>query len=561
MEFLKRKTLTYTLQLLIVITFLVLINLLARHLLLRFDLTEENRYSMSDATTELLSNLDETVYVEVYLAGDINAEFKRLQTAIQQTLDQFKTYSRGNVQYNFINPDAASSANARNEYYNVLIDKGINPTTVFDNIDGKKTQKLIFPGAEISYKGRKAPVILLNGNNAAGAKEAINQSVENLEYQLAITINNLASNERKKIALVQGHQEASGEELYGLRKSLQNKFDLQVLTDLSKLNQFDGALFIKPQQNFSNTELFDVDQYIMNGGKALFFLDGLSMSVDSIKDFGAMALPIQNNLDELLFKYGVRVNDDIIQDVNSGNFPIVTGNLGSNAQVQLLPWPYYIIFNKYAKHPIVNGLNAVYGKFVSSLDTLAVGGIEKTPLIFTSDYSRTLQGPVLVNFESLKEDMQPDKFNQANIPVAYLLEGEFSSAFKNRLAPTSRKSAVVIKRSASNKIIVVGDGDMVLNTSDKKTGKPFELGVDPYARHATPFANEQLLLNMLNYMLDDEGLIIAKNKDFKIRPLDKVKLREDKLMIQLINIVLPVLLIVAFGVIRYWWRKRKYTNF
>jgi len=561
MEFLKRKTLTYTLQLLIVIALMVLINLIARHFLVRYDLTEENRYSMSDATTELLSNLDETVYVEVYLAGDINAEFKRLQTAIQQTLDQFKTYSRGNLQYNFINPDAASSANARNEYYNVLIDKGINPTTVFDNVDGKKTQKLIFPGAEISYKGRRESVILLNGNNAAGAKEAINQSIENLEYQLAITINNLASEQRKKVALIQGHQEATGDELYGLRKSLQNKFDLQPLSDLNKVNQYDGALFIKPQENFSNTELFDIDQYIMNGGKTLFFLDGLSMSVDSIKDYGTMALPVQNNLDELLFKYGVRINKNIIQDVNSGNFPIVTGNLGANAQVQLLPWPYYIIFNKYAKHPIVNGLNAVYGKFVSSLDTLAVSGIEKTPLIFTSDYSRSLQGPVLVNFESLKEDMQPDKFNQPNIPVAYLLEGKFSSAFKNRLAPANRKSTQVTSNSKDNKIIVVGDADMVLNTSDKKTGKPFELGVDPYARHATPFANEQLLLNMLNYMLDDDGLIIAKNKDFKIRPLDKVKVRDTQLLIQVINIVLPVLFIIVFGMLRYWWRKRKYANF
>ncbi len=429
MEFIKRKSLTYTLQFLIVIALLVLTNLVVRHQLIRYDLTEEKRYSMSEATKQLLNSLEEPVYVEVYLAGDINADFKQLQTAIQQTLEQFEAYARGNLSYNFVNPDAAASANARNEFYNVLVDKGINPTTVFDNVEGKRTQKLIFPGAEVGYMGKKAAVILLNGNNAAGAKEAINQSIENLEYQIALTIKSLTADSRKKIALIQGHGEPGGNALFGLRETLKNKFDLAPLTELSKLNQFDAALFIKPAQNFSNIELYDIDQFIMNGGKALFFLDGLGVSVDSIKEYGTMALPLENNLDELLFKYGVRVNNNVIQDVNSGNFPIVTGNLGTDAQIQLLPWPYYLILNNYAKHPIVNGLNAVYGKFVSSVDTLTTAGIKKIPLIYTSNYSRKLQGPVLINLESLKEDMKPENFNQPNIPVAYLLEGGIPIGF------------------------------------------------------------------------------------------------------------------------------------
>jgi len=561
MEFIKRKSFTYTLQLLIVIATAVLINLLVRHLLVRIDLTEENKYSMSAATKSLLEGLEDNVYVEIYLAGDINAEFKQLQTAVQQTLEQFEAYSRGKVSYKFVNPDAASSANARNQFYNILIDKGIKPTTVFDNVEGKRTQKLIFPGAEMNYQGKSAPIMLLNGNNSAGAKEAINQSIENLEYALAVNLKRLANGTQKSIALIEGENKLPKNTLYGLERALDSKFDLTDLSDLSKLNQFDAALFIKSSTQFTNTELYDIDQFIMNGGKTLFFIDGLAVSVDSIRDYGTMALPTTHNLDELLFKYGVRVNNNVIQDVNSGNFPIVAGNLGNEAQIQLMPWPYYLILNNYANHPITKGLNAVYGKFISSIDTLAASGTKKTPLIFTSNYSRTLQGPVLINFESLKENMQPENFNQPNIPVAYLLEGPFNSAFANRMAPQNRSSQQTKKQSADNKMIVVGDADILLSTLDKKNNKPFPLGVDPYAKHPTPFGNEQLLLNMLNYLMDDDGLVIAKTKDFKIRPLDKIKVRESRLLIQLLNAALPVILIILFGIGRYFWRRNKYAKF
>ncbi|GAA5039158.1 gliding motility-associated ABC transporter substrate-binding protein GldG [Marivirga lumbricoides] len=534
---------------------------MVRFTVIRWDLTEENRYTMSEATQSLLQNLEEPLYVEVYLAGDINAEFSRLQTAIKQTLDQFKEYAYGNIQYSFVNPDQAESAKARNQFYQVLIDKGIQPTNVFDTEEGRKSQKLIFPGAEITYKGRSEPVILLSGNNAAGAREAINQSIENLEYELAQAIKNLTNSERKKIAIVQGHGEPAGQQLSGLRTTLEDKFDLFPLSDLSKLSQFDAALFIKPTQTFSNSELYDIDQYIMRGGKPLFFLDGLSISVDSIREYGAMALPIETNLDEILFKYGVRVNKDVLQDVNSGNFPIVTGNMGDKPQIQLLPWPYYIILNNYAPHPIVRNLNAVYGKFVSSIDTVTASDIKKTPLISTSDYTRRLKGPVHINFEDLKTDIVPENFNLKNVPVAYLLEGEFSSAYKNRLKPEDRENTELLSNSTANAIIVASDGDLLLSEMDKEKATPFPLGVDPYARHPAPFANDQLILNMVNYLLEDDGLIITRNKEFKIRPLDKVKIADNKLAIQLLNVALPIFMIIIFGVLRYFWRKRKYAKF
>jgi len=561
MEFLKRKTTEYTLKFLILLMLVILVNLGMRHQIFRYDMTEENRYSMNKATISMLQNLEQPVYVEVYLAGDINAEFTRLQTAIKQTLEQFKTYAYGNLQYSFINPDEASSANARNEFYRYLVDKGIQPTTVYDSEEGRQSQKLIFPGAEVSYGGRSLPVILLNGNNAAGAGQAITQSIENLEYELASTIKSLANSERKSVALFQGKGSPSGNVLKGLNDAISSKYDLIPVQNTKRLSNFDATIFIKPTGDFSNSELYDIDQYIMNGGKSLFFLDGLMMDVDSIKDYGAMALPIETGLDDLLFKYGVRVNNDILQDVNSGNFPIVTGNLGKDPQIQLLPWPYYIILNKYANHPIVRNMNAVYGKFVSSIDTVTANGVKKTPLIFTSDYTRKLKGPIHISFENLKENIKPENFNLKNVPITYLLEGEFTSAYQNRLPPEGTETAKRKNTSSQNSIIVASDGDLLLSEINKKNNQPFPLGVDPYAKHPSNFANDQLILNMLNYLLDEDGLIISRNKELKIRPLDKVKVSEDKLWLQLLNVALPILLIVLFGILRYYWRKRKYSKF
>lgn len=561
MEFLKYKSTEYTLKFLILITLLTVVNLAMRHQIFRWDLTEEKRYSMNDATISMLQNLEEPVYMEVYLAGDINAEFTRLQTAIKQTLEQFKTYAYGNLQYSFVNPDEASSANARNEFYRYLVDKGIQPTTVFDNSDGKKSQKLIFPGAEISYGGRSLPVILLNGNNAAGASQAITQSIENLEYELASAIKSLANPNRKRVALYQGYGTPNGKALKGLSDAVSTKFDLISVQNTNNLSNFDATIFLRPTENFTKTELFDIDQYIMNGGKSLFFLDGLMMDVDSIKDYGAMALPIETGLGDLLFKYGVRVNNDVLQDVNSGNFPIVTGNLGKDPQIQLLPWPYYLILNKYADHPIVRNMNAVYAKFVSSIDTVTARGIKKTPLIFTSNYTRKLNGPIHISFENLREDIKPENFNLKNVPVTYLLEGEFTSAYQNRLAPEGRSDISRKNKSNNNSIIVASDGDLLLSELDRKNQQPFPLGVDPYAKHPSNFANDQLIVNMLNYLLDEDGLIISRNKDLKIRPLDKVKVAEDKLWLQFVNVALPIVLIVLFGVLRYYWRKRKYSKF
>jgi gliding-associated putative ABC transporter substrate-binding component GldG len=532
-----------------------------RHQIFRWDMTEEKRYSMNDATISMLQNLDQPVYVEVYLAGDINAEFTRLQTAIKQTLEQFKTYAYGNLQYSFTNPDEATSANARNEFYRYLVDKGIQPTTVFDNSEGKKSQKLIFPGAEISYGGRSMPVILLNGNNSAGASQAITQSIENLEYELASTIKSLSSSERKSVALFQGKGSPSGDVVKGLNDAISTKYDLISIQSTSRLESYDATIFLKPTQDFSNGELYDIDQYIMNGGKSLFFMDGLIMDVDSIKEYGAMALPVETGLDDLLYKYGVRINNDVLQDVNSGNFPIVTGNLGKDPQIQLLPWPYYIILNKYASHPIVRNMNAVYGKFVSSIDTVTASEIQKTPLIFTSDYTRKLKGPIHISFENLKQEMKPENFNLKNVPVTYLLEGEFTSAYQNRLPPKGKETAKRKDKSSKNSIIVASDGDLLLSEINKKNNQPFPLGVDPYANHPSNFANDQLIINMLSYLLDEDGLIISRNKELKIRPLDKVKASEDKLWLQLVNVALPIILIVLFGILRYYWRKRKYARF
>lgn len=554
-----KKSTEFILKFLIGCTIVLLINVLISHFIYRIDLTEENRYSITDASKQILGDLSEPVFVEIYLAGDINTEFKRFQDAIAETLTQLEEYSNGNIQYTFVDPDEAESKQARNAYYQFLVKKGIQPTTVFDTEDGKRSEKLIFPGASLSYQGGEQSIMLLKGDKRAGAQQAINQSIENLEYEFVNAIKQLQGTDRKKIALLQGHGEVSGKKVAGLQRVLEDRYDVVPLNDLNKLDRFDATIIVKPTEAYSDEEVYELDQFIMKGGKALFFMDALSIAVDSIREFGALAFPYENNLDPLLFKYGVKINDNLLQDINSGNFPVVTGNLGENPQINLLPWPYYVVLNKYADHPIVRNLNAVYGKFVNSIDTVAASGIQKTPLVFTSEYTRVLKGPLHVNFESLKEDIVPEAFDRQHLPVAYLLEGQFTSLYKNRFVPKGKNKADFVGDGKENKIIVVADGDMLVNEINRKNGSPYPLGLDPYSN--TEYANGELVRNMLSYLMEEDGLILARNKEVKVRPLNKVKVSEQRTLYQVLNVVLPVILIILFGIARFYWRKRKYARF
>jgi ABC-2 type transport system permease protein len=539
----------------------VLINGLASHYFFRIDLTEEKRYTIKPQTKEILANLQEDVFVEVFLEGDLNPGFKRFQKSIRETLDEFRIYSKGKVKYTFTNPHQAAGERARNEFMNELASKGISAMNVIETKDGQKVEKFVFPGALVSYDGFEAAVMLLKGSRAQGSQEALNQSIENVEFEMANAIFKLANADRKKIGLVKGHGELDSLQVASLNSALLEQYDVFQL-NLSKkrsVGDYHALLIAKPREEFSEQEKFKLDQYIMNGGKVLFILDRLDASMDSASSENYFAFPYNLNLDDQLFKYGVRINPDLVQDRVSGKYPIVVGNAGNRPQMMQLDWPFFPLINQYSDHPITRNLDASQTKFVSSIDTVKAMGVKKTPLMFSSPYSRRLVAPVKVGVNDLRKQMKTENFQSGKIPIAYLLEGKFYSLYKNRFPPSGVDSIAFKDQSISTKVIVIADGDFARNDVNPRENKPLPLGYDPIARYT--FANQDLLLNMVAYLTDENGLIKARNKEVKIRPLDKEKIRDHRAYWQMLNIALPLVVLILFGLVFTYIRKRKYSGF
>lgn len=540
----------------------VIINMLASSFFVRLDLTEEKRYSIKPQTREMLENLDEDVYVEVFLEGDLNAGFRRFRKNIAETLEEFRIYSDNKVKYTFTDPAAAAGEKARNEFMMDLAERGIQPTNVVDRKDGERVEKIIFPGALVTYGGRETGVMLLKGNKAATSEEVINQSIEGVEFEIANTILKLANQDRKRVGFVRGHGEVDSLSVASLRADANEFYDV-VDVSLSRsriadLTRFDALVISKPRSPYSPLEKFRLDQYIMRGGSVLFFVDKLDATMDSATYENALSFPYNTNLDDQLFRYGARINLDLIQDRNSGMYPIVTGQVGGKPQMQMLEWPFFPLINNYPDHAITRNLDAVMMRFVSSIDTVKAPGVKKTPLLYTSPYTRKLGAPVNISVNGIRRITNQDLMG-GPVPVAYLLEGKFSSLFKNRFLPEGADSVGYLGEGNDAKILVVADGDVVRNEVNPRTLQPQPLGFDPYANYT--FANREFVLNALAYMTDENGLIQARTKQVKIRPLDKEKARTEKTKWQLINVGLPILFVIVFGIVRSVMRKRKYARF
>lgn len=535
-----------------------LVNQLVSLYIVRVDITEEQRFSISDATKNMLKNLSGNVFVEVYLDGEMPAGMKRLKNAVEERLEEFQIYSDHKINFQFNDPSIAISDQARNEFYTSLARRGLQQINLIDNEDGKNVRKIIFPGAIINYQEREIPVLLLRGK---GGQQAINESIENLEYELASNIKSLTQTERKKIGLIKGHQESDSLSLAGLTSVLAEIYNVYNvnLPEKEVLEGYDAVIIAKPKRAFSENDKLKLDQFIMNGGKALFFLDQLYVNEDSALIGGTVAIPIDVNLDDLLFKYGVRINRDLVQDLSSGVMPVIVNMIGNEPEIQNFKWHYFPIINSFGIHPIVKSSDAIYTKFINTIDTVKADGILKTPLLFTSQYSKKINSPVRVALEDINKLGQNDFLNYKPLPVAYLLEGGFTSLYKNRFKPKGSRINDVVEQGISTKVLVVADGDIIENEFSFKTRQPVELGYSEFMQRK--FANGDFIKNALQYMLDDEGLILARNKEIKLRPLDEIKVKQEKLFWQVINLGLPILLIVVYGLMRYYWRRRKYSRF
>ncbi len=541
--------------------FIVLINLLVSKQFYRFDLTEEKRFSVKPETLHILRGLEDEIHIEVFLEGKLNASFQRFQKAILETLEEFRIYSKNKITYSVTDPAVAMGEKARNEFMADLASKGIQPTNIIDTRDGQREEQIIFPGVVVSYEGVEKGVMLLKGNKAGTPDQEINQSIEGIEYEIISAIYNLVNADRKSIGFVSGHGELDSLESFSLRSNLfeiYDVFDVQ-LTSENDLKQFDVLIVAKPTMAFSEPDKYVLDQFLMRGGKILFLIDKVNASMDSVGRDDYFAGPNNLNLDDQLFKYGVRINPDLVQDRRSGMYPVITGQAGGKPKMQLMEWPFFPLISQYANHPITRNLDAVLTRFCNSIDTVKATGITKTPLLMTSTYSRKISTPVHININDLRKNMRDTDYATQYIPIGVLLEGKFTSLYKNRFLPQGFDSSKVITDGVPSKIVVIADGDVARNDVNPRSNEPQALGFDPMTN--TTFANRDLLLNTVAYLSNENGLIQARNKEVKIRPLDKVRLNDERLKWQVLNLAAPLLLLIGYGVFRFYLRKKRFAKF
>lgn len=538
------------------------INVLAANYFWRFDMTEEKRYTLQNSTKDLLSNLGKPLEIEILLGQDLPTEFQRFQKSIIETIEEFGIYSSQPIYYSINDPGNADTERERNENYEAWMNRGLSPTRIFDNQDGKEVQKLIFPYVVLHYDGKSAGVLLLKGGQGAPPEVKLNQSIEGVEFEMATAIQRISGINRKKIGLLQGHGELDSLNIYWFVRDFIESYDIEQvnLSEVSQIEPYDAIIMAKPTQKFSREDKFKVDQYIMNGGKAVFMLDALAVDMNYAGGTGTFAMPYDLDLDEMFFRFGFRLNKEYVMDVqNFGRYPVIADAQGS---VINLRWPYFFGAGNYATHPITRNLDALYTRFTGSIDTVAAPGITKTPLVFTSQYSRVLKAPAPVSFEAIAAENDPGLYQSGPKPIVYLLEGEFTSSFKNRILPKEGVDASDFKeQSPETKMLVIGDGDIIRNEIQR--GRPIDLGINPFAEgnEKQTYANKDFMLNALAYLIDEEGLITARNKEIRLRPLDRTKVQKEKLKWQLINMVAPLVLILLFGALRAFLRKRKYANF
>ncbi|MFT6814129.1 MAG: ABC-2 type transport system permease protein [Sphingobacteriales bacterium] len=542
---------------------LIILNILAGYFFTRIDFTKEKRYTLNDSSKELVSTLDDIVYVQVYLEGEFPAGFKRLRESTKEMLDEFRAYSKGNLQYDFVNPLADKDQETQKEIIQQLVNQGLQPTNLqVKNAEGS-SQQIIVPGAIITYKGRQVPLQLLQNQQAAGPQEAINNSIQGLEYQIANSLKKITTVFKSKVGFVDGHGELDSLSTADLVLSLSDFYSVDRV-DISNLNPdklneaaeiintFDLLIIAKPTKAFQEKEKFLIDQFIMNGGKVIWAIDAMNASLDSLDVEGnSLSIPFELNIADQLFKYGARINSNLVLDLNCAPIPLTfSGN------TQLIPWLFYPIFVPRSAHPIVKNLDAIRTEFVSTIDIIEIENIKATPILSTSPYTKMLLSPVRVNLGMAALEPNPDQFDMKDQTVAVLLEGKFESVFKNRLTAQSVDFLNPLDESAESKMIVIGDGDLMKNAQSK--GNAFPLGYDRYTQ--TTFANKDFMLNCIDYLLDDNGLLALRTKEFKLRLLDKAKVKEQKTTWQIINLVGPVLFLVIFGLVFNAIRKRKFAK-
>lgn len=541
---------------------IVALNMLGSRYFTRIDLTAEKRFTLTPASRQLLRELDDHVYFKVYLEGDFPAGFKRLRNSTREMLDEFRAYSDF-IHYEFVNPTHKGDWERTQENYQMLVRKGLQPTQLQVQKQDASSQQIIFPGAIAMYRDREVPLSLLQEQMGKSSDNVINSSVQALEYNLASAIHKLTQSEKPRVAFLEGNQELEFRYVADITFQLEDFYQvdrLSINADPMALKDVSTLVVAQPMQAFNEKDKFVIDQFIMQGGSVLWLMDPVYASMDSLQvspETLGMAWPL--NLDDMLFRYGVRLNTNLIMDIQSTPIPITTGYVGDRPQISMIPWFYFPLVTPASNHPIVNNLNAVRTEFVSSIDTVEAPGIEKTFLLQSSPYTRLVQTPHAISFDIMHRQVDESQYRAGPQPVAVLLEGEFQSVFQNRQAPIPDLPLNFDRRDrgAYARMIVVSDGDLIRNQFDNR-GQPLPLGYDRFLDQT--FGNSDFILNAINYLNDDRGIMESRAREVRLRLLDRTRLNRNQLTVQIANVAIPVLLVFVFGFIRFVVRKRKYAR-
>jgi ABC-2 type transport system permease protein len=534
----------------------------------RIDLTSDKRYSIAEQTKKLMKEVDNQLDIVVYLEGDLNPGFLRLKKSTAELLEELSVYSVKPIAIRFENPSLADNTEQRKNKYARLETAGLSPTVVYErDKEGKSIQKIIFPWLEITYNGTKVPVSLLKNMRGNSGEENLNISIENLEFEITDAIRRLINKKLKKIAFIEGHGELSEAETYDISKSLSRYFQIDrgVLgTDASILSHYEAIIIAKPAKPYSETDKYIIDQYIMNGGRVLWMLEGVQISKENLSKSGlSPAMELDLNLNDQLFRYGFRINPVLLQDVQCVSIPVNIAPANATPQFEPTPWYFGALLLTSPKHPVTRNITEVKAEFCSGIDIVGNNKeIEYSLLLATSDNTHIVGTPATIDLSETPQGNDKTYFNKSFVPVAVAAEGVFESNFANRIIPKEIQNALPFQnKSKTTKQIIVADGDIIRNetsgaASDSTT---LPLGFDRYMNQQ--FGNKDFTLNAILYLTDNDGWMDLRSRTIKLRLLNKKISSNDRIIWQMGNVLFPIILLLIIGISYQLIRKKKYTKY
>ena len=551
----------------IIVLIIICINILSSIKFFRIDLTSEERYTLSDKSKIVIKDLSEPVYFHIYLAGNLPISFKRLQRATIEILNELKAYNKKNIQYKLVNLNDIKDQKERQNVFTELAEKGIQPTNVnIRDKEGGYIQKIVIPGVLTTYNGKEIIINILENNPALSGEENLNHSIENLEYIFIEAIYRLKKEKKEKIAFIEGHGELNEYDVADITRELSKQYQIDrvIINGFNNiLDPYSLIIIADPSKHYDEKDKFVIDQFLMSGGKIGWFIESGEVFADSLAKYGQTICLFKDvNLTDQLFRYGIRINPVLVNDMQCALIPVNTSLPGQSSKFVPAPWLYFPLLNGNPNHPVTKNINMVKAEYINTIDTVGeTVGLRKTVLLRSSMYSNIKSIPSQINLAEVMENTDDMVFNKQFLPLAVLVEGKFESVFKNRMINDYIEDKTRYKNiSKETKIVVIADGDIIRNNvRHKPNGIMIEpLGYDRYTNQT--YGNKEFIINLVNYLVEETGLIELRSRSIELRLLDKHKISEFRIIIQLINIIIPVILISIFGIFYTIYRKKKYAR-